>query len=137
MANSVYGKAKQNILNGNINFSSNQFKVLLVKSSLYSINLNTHENVSDIPVLAIVARSSSLTNVTNTLGVVDGNDLIIALNGNQSFDAVILYQNGTTDANSKLIFYIDTAEGLPYPGSLDSINVSIMWSNNSIKILSL
>lgn len=137
MANSVYGKAKENILNGNIDFSSSQYKVLLVKKALYTIDINEDENVSDIPSAAIVTRSFPISNTTNTLGVIDGDDLIISLNSNQSFDAVVFYQNGTSDANSKLIFYVDTAEGLPYPGSLQQVSVNIVWSNNSVKILSL
>lgn len=137
MANFVYKKAKENILNGNIDFSSDQFKIALIKTSLYTYNENIDEDLSDIPSTAIVARSAALSNVSNTLGVIDANDLLISLAANKSFEAIVFFQNKTSDSESKLIFYIDTAEGLPYPGSLSETTVDILWSNNSLKILSL
>ena len=136
MANFVYKKAKQNILNGNINFSSNNFKVLFTSSS-YTANENTDEFVSNIPSGSIVHRSENIANITNTLGVIDGNDFTFSLPPNTAIDAAVLYQVGVNDSSSILLLHIDTASGLPFPGSSQSVTVSVNWSNEASKILSL
>lgn len=137
MANFVYKKAKENILNGKINFSLDTFKIALIDNSKYSINQNVDEYISDIPVLAIVTRSNSLSNLTNNLGVIDASDIFLSLGANKSFDAIVLYQSNSSDSDSRLIFYIDTAEGIPFSGSLSSTTINFIWSNNSVRILSL
>lgn len=136
MANFVYKKAKQNILNGNINFSSNNFKVLFTNSS-YTANQNTDEFVSNIPSASIVHRSENIQNITNILGVIDGSDFSFSLSPNTSINAVVLYQVGVNDSSSILLSYVDTASGLPFPGSSQSTTVSVNWSNEVSKILSL
>jgi hypothetical protein len=136
MANFVYGKAKQNILNGNINFSSNNFKVLFTNST-YVPNQNTHQFVSDILSSSVVYRSENIQNITNVLGVVDANDFNFSLPPNTALQAAILYQVGVNDSSSILLLYIDTATGLPFPGSSQSTTVSVNWSNEASKILSL
>lgn len=136
MANFVYGKAKQNILNGNVKFSSNQFKVLFVSTD-YIPNESLHEFVSDIPSSAIKYRTYFLNNISNTLGTVDADDVLVTIPAQTPFNAIILYQMGATDADSLLLFYIDTANGLPYPGSENETQVILEWNNDSVKILSI
>lgn len=136
MANFVYGKAKQNILNGNVKFSSNQFKVLFVSTD-YIPNESLHEFVSDIPSSAIKYRTYFLNNISNTLGTVDADDVLATIPAQTPFNAIILYQMGATDADSLLLFYIDTANGLPYPGSENETQVILEWNNDSVKILSI
>lgn len=136
MANFVYGKAKQNILNGNVKFSSNQFKVLFASTD-YIPNESLDEFVSDIPSSAIKYRTYFLNNISNTLGTIDADDVLVTIPAQTSFNAIILYQMGATDADSLLLFYIDTANGLPYPGSENETQVILEWNNDSVKILSI
>lgn len=136
MANFVYGKAKQKILNGEIDFSSNNFKILLTNST-YSPNQNTDEFVSNITSSSIEYRSENLNNITNNLGVIDANDITFSLSANKSIDALVLYQVGVNDSSSILLLYIDTATGLPFPGSSQAVTVSINWSNEATRILSI
>ena len=136
MANFVYKKAKEAILNGQFNFSSNNFKVLLLKNT-YSPNENTDQFISDIQSSDISYRSPEIQNVTNTLGVIDANDLSLTLPANTSFDAIVLYQVGINDSNSRLLFYIEDSDGLPFPGSLEPITVVFNWNNEVSRILSI
>lgn len=136
MANLVYGKAKTGLLTGLINTSASQYALLLVDKSLYTINAVSDEFVSNIPSLAIKARTASISGITVSNGVLDASDLTILHNGS-AFDAIISYQVGSTDANSRLFFYIDSSEGLPYGGSNSSSSITIVWSNTVSKILSL
>jgi hypothetical protein len=136
MANFVYGKAKQALLNGQINVVSNNLKILLVNSS-YVPSANSDEYVSNINPTYIKNRSEIIQSVTNTLGVLDAEDITITVHDGSAFKAIVLYQNGTSDSNSRLIAYIDTSIGLPFAGVNFSLPVTIVWSNDLSKILSL
>jgi hypothetical protein len=136
MANLVYGKAKTGLLTGLINTSASQYALLLVDKSLYSINAVNDEFVSNIPALAIKTRTGNISGITVSNGVLDASDLTVVHDGSD-FDAIICYQVGSTDANSRLFFYIDSSAGLPYNGTNSSSSITIIWSNTVSKILSL
>ena len=137
MANFIYKKAKESLLNGEFNLSSNNLKVLLIDKSLYTPNENLDRYVSDVPSNAIKKRSNSMTNVVNSLGVLDADNISMTDYNGQYFDGIVLYQNGTSDSNSKLIFFIDTSSGLPFVGSNTNTPVTIIWSDSNTKILSI
>jgi hypothetical protein len=137
MANFIYKKAKQALLNGDIAVDTNDLKILFVNTATYIANQNSDEFVSDIAASAIKARSNALTNKSTTNGVLDANDLQYEGYPGDAFDVIILYQVGTSDADSRLIFYIDTSDGLPFEGANNSLGVTINWSNDSNKILSI
>lgn len=136
MANFVYGKAKQALLNGQINVASNSLKILLVNSS-YVPSANSDEYVSNINSTYIKNRSEVIQNVTNTLGTLNADDAMVTVHDGSAFNAIVLYQNGTSDSNSRLIAYVDTSTGLPFAGVNFSLPVTIVWSNDLSKILSL
>jgi hypothetical protein len=137
MSNFVYKKAKEAILNGQINFSSNQFKLLFVNTANYTAAESSDEFLSGINNSAIVATSAAITGVTNTLGVVDAQDISIYLEANTTFNAIILFQSTGNTATSRLLFYIDTGFNLPFVGSPIGSSLTIVWENNSTKILSI
>ena len=136
MANFVYGKAKQALLNGQINVLSNSLKILIVDSS-YVPSANSDQYVSNINPSYIKNRSAIIQNITNTLGVLDADDITILEHDGAAFKAIVLYENGTSDSNSRLIAYIDTSTGLPFAGVNFSLPITIVWSNDLSKILSL
>lgn len=136
MANFVYKKAKKNILNGKFDFSTKSFRLLIVNSS-YVPNQNIDEFVSDVSPAAIVVRSNTLQNITNTDGTIDADDITVTIPANSPFNAVVFYQVGVSDSDSRLLFYIDNTDGLPFAGTLGGVEVLINWSNSVSKILSL
>ena len=136
MANLIYGKAKEALFNCQINVSSQSLGILLVDST-YTLSQNTHQFVSDISSSAIKGRSTSLQNVQSTLGVLDADDITIVNYPGDAFKAVILYVDTGSDATSRLIAYIDTATGIPFAGINTELNITIVWSNDSTKIISL
>jgi len=137
MANFIYKKAKQALLNGDIAIDTNDLKILFVDTATYTANENTDEFVSDISSSAIKDRSIALTNKTTTNGTLDADDVHTSAYVGNSFNAIILYQVGSSDENSRLISYIDTSDGLPFEGSNSPLGVTINWSNDSNKILSI
>lgn len=137
MANFVYKKAKEALLNGDIDVTANQLKVLLLKKPEYTPNQNTDQYVSDVPANAIVSRSEAVTSVTSTNGTLDGDNVVISGYNGSAFDAIALYQYQPSDSNARLIFYIDTSDGLPFAGLNTVSSVTIFWSEDSTKILSI
>lgn len=136
MANFIYGKAKQSLLNGEFNISSDSLKVLLVTDS-YVPSQNTDQFVSNISGSYIRQRTSSLTNVTNTLGVIDADDVSVVQYNGLAFKSLVIYKDSGTDSTSRLLAYIDTATGIPFLGINATTDITINWSNGSNKIISL
>jgi hypothetical protein len=137
MSNFIYGKTKEALFNGLIDISSNNIKLLLIDVSQYTANQNSDQFVSNIPPSAIKARSSALQNVSNTLGIIDADDVIIGSYSGAPFSAIVLYVEGFNDSNSRLIFYIDNSPGLPFTGSQSAAPVTITWNNGPEKIISI
>lgn len=136
MANALYGKAKESLLSGEVDLTSNTVKFLMVSSD-YVVAIDTHEFVSDIGSGNIVARSGELDNKTVTLGVFDADNETVEEYGNSGFEYVILYADSGNDATSRLLAYIDTADGLPVAATNGTASVAIQWSNAASKIFAL
>jgi hypothetical protein len=136
MANFIYKKAKESFLKGEINLYSNTIKVLILNNS-YTPNAETHQFVSDINALCIEERSSALNNKSVTLGVFDADDLNILNYSGNSFNSLALYVDSGSDSTSRLIAYLDTSTGLPFSTVNTSADVTIVWNNDSTKIISL
>jgi len=137
MANTVYAKAKQALLEGDLDLTGQSLKVLFIKKSLYTPNFLTNQYVSDIPIAAIVFRTANISNVTAQDGILDATDLLEESYSSGAFDGIILYQVGSSDSSSRLIFFIDESEGLPFTGAGNSLLLTLQWNNESGKILSL
>lgn len=137
MANFIYNKAKEAMLSGMVDISTKKIRALLIDNSLYTANINSDQYVSQIPASAIKKRSGDLQDVVFPLGIINATDLIITDHDGSAFNSIVCYQVGTSDSNSILLFYIDTATGLPFPGSNSEIPVYIIWDNGPNKIIAL
>lgn len=135
MANSLYAKARQRFLEGAINWGSDTIRALLVDTSAYTVNLATHEFVSDVAGGARVAGPITLTGKASTDGAADAADVTFPTVTGASIEAVILYKDTGTEATSPLIAYIDIASGLPVTPNSGDINV--VWDNGTNKIFRL
>lgn len=71
------------------------------------------------------------------MGALDADDLTIVDYPGNAFNTVILYVDTGSDATSRLIARIDTAAGIPFAGTNSLINITIVWSNESTRIISL
>lgn len=114
MANALYDKAREGFLSGLINYSSDNIKVVLVDTGLYTANLATDQYLSDIPSGARVATSSNLASKTVTNGVADAADVTFPAVTGASIEAVVVYKDTGTPSSSRLICYIDSgSSGIP------------------------
>jgi hypothetical protein len=128
MANALYALAKQKFLTGSINLSSDDIKVVLVDAADYTVNLTTHEFLSDVASGGRVATSGNLASKTVTLGAFDAADVTFTTVSGDVSEALVIYKDTGSAATSPLIAYIDTATGLP--ATPNGGNIQITWGSN-------
>lgn len=135
MTNVLYAKYREAALQGQINWLTDNIKVVLVDSATYTPNLATHQYLSDIPSGARVATSANLSAKAATGGVADAGDVTFPSVTGPVSEILVIYKDTGTEATSPLICYIDAATGLPVtPNGGD---ITVIWPNDSGKIFSL
>ena len=133
MANAVYTKAKQKLLEGVYNLDSDDIKVILVDSADYTPNLATDDELADVTEAGRVATSDALANTSVTDGVFDADDITISTVSGDEFEYLVLYDD--TIAGDPLICIFDTAAaGLPCTPNGGDIKVT--WNASGIFTLS-
>jgi hypothetical protein len=135
MANALYTKAKQGLIDGSIDLDTDDIRAVLVDGADYTPNLATHQFLSSIPSGARVAVSGALQNKSVTDGVFDADDIVIAAVSGDQFEYIVLYKHTGNDATARLIYLIDTATGLPCTPNGSDITLS--WDNGADKIFRL
>lgn len=135
MANALYDKGRENFLNGQINWLSDNIKLALVDSASYTRDLANDDFWSDVPSGARTAVSANLASKTSVAGVADAADVTFtSVTGNVS-EYLILFKDTGTESTSPLIACIDTATGLPVTPNGGDITVN--WDNGANKIFKL
>lgn len=135
MANALYDLGRQAFLDGDLDWSANNIKVILVDTSGYTVNLATDQFLSIIAGAAIIATSANLSGKTSTAGVADANDVTFNSVSGASVEALVIYQDSGSAATSRLIAYIDTATGLPV--TPNGGNITVTWDSGANRIFKL
>lgn len=134
MANAMYGKGKEHILNGDIDFDTNVLKAILLSSS-YTPSLSTHEFLTDVSSYRL-NTDQTLTGVTKTLGVFDANDPTwTAVASGSTASYVAIYKDTGTPSTSLLIALFDTITN--FPVSTIGSDITVRWDNGASKIIAL
>jgi len=136
MANALYAKAKEAFLGADLDLLNVSLKTALVKST-YIVDLVNHEFLSDVGASNIAATSVALEQITIDDGVFDAENETIENYGTSGFSYLIIYQDSGLSSTSRLIAYIDTADGLPVNSTNETISITIQWSDLATKIFSL
>ncbi|MEI4745870.1 hypothetical protein [Rhodococcus erythropolis] len=137
MANALYDKGREGILDGSILYTTNNIKAVLVDTGAYTVNLATHANLSDIPSGARIATSANLSGKTATGGVADADDVTLTAVSGASVEAIVLYKDTGTASSSRLIAYIDTSGGSPISVIPNGGDITLQFSNSANKIFKL
>ena len=123
MANKFYPKGAEKIMRAAINFDSDTIKAVIV-SDAYTFS-TAHEFLSDLGTR--VGTDQTLTNKSVTGGVLDADDLDFGtLAPGNTVKAIVIYKDTGNATTSPLLFYIDTALGLPF--STNGGIVTIPWT---------
>lgn len=140
MANQLYTKAKQSLLGGELNLSSNVVTIALIDTDVYTFSAS-HQFRSSVPNTAVVA-TANLASKSITDGVFDAADVEFPFVTGANCEALILYHNtgnaeadGNRQADSNLVAYIDTATGLPILPN--GGNITVKFSDGASKIFAL
>jgi hypothetical protein len=134
MANVLYDKGREGILDGTIDMTGD-VRTMLVKST-YAFS-GAHEDLADITSGNDNGRSAALGSKTYTGGVFDAADTSLTATLAVACNALVLFQHTGTDATARLIAYIDTpSSGLPFTPSAGQ-TVNITWDNGANKIFKL
>ena len=133
MANALYPKAKEAFLNADIDLATDTISIALIDTGNYSYSA-THQYRSDISDDAVIS-TATLANKTMTNGVFDADDATFTSVTGANCEALIIFQNTGSQANSRLIAFIDSATGLPIlPNGGD---ITVAFSSGANKIFAL
>lgn len=134
MANAIYPKAKEQILQAGINMATGTIKVALVDTGVYTYAA-THEFIdaggAADAIDSFVGTPQTLGTKTFTNGTFDAADSTFTAVTGSSVEALIIYLDTGTTTTSRLIAYIDTSvTGLPVtPNGGD---ITITWNASGI-----
>lgn len=131
MANTLYPKAKEAFIGGDLALDSANIRVILIDTGAYTYSAS-HDFLDDVAGGAQIATSGNLANKTITNGIFDADDVTISAVTGATVEAVIIYEHTGTGSTSHLIAYIDTGTGLPFTPNGGDVLVS--WSNSGTKI---
>lgn len=133
MASAIYPKGKQNLLDGNIDMSSDTIKVAAIDTGTYTYN-TAHDAYDDLS--GVQGTPVTLTGKSLTDGVFDADDATFTSITGNTVEAVVIYKDSGTPSTSYLIAYLDSATaGLPF--TPNGANVTLTWDSGANKIFKL
>ena len=130
MANALYPKAKEAFLNADIDMATDTITIALIDTGNYTYS-SEHQFRDDISDSAVIS-STNLSNKTTTNGIFDADDATFTSVTGANCEALVIFQNTGTQANSRLIAYIDSATGLPILPNGGDITVAFSSGANRI-----
>jgi hypothetical protein len=128
MANLLYPKFKQALLNKEHDLDTDQIKASLIDGADYTYNA-AHTTYADatVPAASKVAVSSALTSPTIVDGVFDTADFTwSSVTGDQSENIILWNDTPTTPTADPLVAFYDTGmTGMPVTPNGGNINVTV------------
>lgn len=129
--NVLFDFGREGFLDGQISWSSNTMRAVLLDTAAYTFNKATHQWLSDIPNEARVATSGPLANKTVDAGIAGADSAVFTGVVGPTCEAIAIYRDTGVATTSRLIAYLDTASGLPItPNGGD---VTIDWDSDASK----
>lgn len=135
MANALYGKARESFLMADIDWLVDDIRVILVDVADYTVSIDVHDFLDDVPAAARVSVSGALAGKTATLGVADASDVTFTAVTGDICEALVIYKHTGVEGTSNLIAYIDSATGLPV--TPNGGNIVVQWDDGANKIFKL
>ena len=130
MANAIYPKYKQALLDAsaNVDLNDGTVKVALIDTGTYTYS-SAHEFYSSVT--GVVGTPQEILNTTVTNGVLDGDDVTFTAVTGNTVEALLIYIDTGSAATSRLVAFIDTSvTGLPVtPNGGD---ITITWNASGI-----
>lgn len=135
MANGFYQPGMKHFAQGNIVWKAtggSAIRTALIDTFDYTVDLTTHEFLSSVAAVAREETSGNMTLIDAANdGIVDANDVTFTATAGDPCEAILVYRFVTADTDSPLLFWWDTASGLPVTLGGD---VTVAWDNGVNKI---
>lgn len=123
MANLLYPKFKEALLNKECDLNSDDIKASLLDGADYTYAVGHVSYGTDVPAAAKVAASAALTTPTITSGAFNTDDFSWSSVSGDPSDYIVLWDD--THASDQLVAYYDTVTGLPVTPNGGNINVTV------------
>lgn len=133
MASTVYPKAKEAFLSGDIDLLADTIKAVLIDTNDVAYSA-AHDFLSDVSA-AVVGSAVTLSNKSVTNGVFDADDVAFATVSGDQAEAIVIYKDTGSAGTSNLIAFVDSGTGLPVTPNGGNINVA--WDNGANKIFAI
>lgn len=129
MANAIYPKYKQALLDGDTNIDINDGTV---KVALSTAAYNSAHDFYDDVSASTVGTPQTIANTTVTNGLFDGDDVTYtAVASGSTVTALIIYIDTGTPGTSRLVAFIDTGV-TGFPLSTNGGDVTVSWNASGI-----
>ena len=134
MANSLYDKGREKFASAQINWLTDDIRVVLVDTGAYTFS-QAHEFLSDVPSAARISSIQALSGKALVSGACDANDLTFPAVSGVSIEAIVIFKQGGSNGASPLLAFFDTATGLPITPNTGDIICN--WDNGVNRIFKL
>src|SRR6266487_356806 len=104
-------------------------KTLLIDQGVFTPNQTTNEYFSDLSGVEETSGNLTLIDAADD-GIVDANDVTFVATAGANCEGILVYRDTGTGSTSPLLFYWDTASGLPVTLGGD---VTVAWDNGTNK----
>jgi len=135
MASAFYTAARTAFAEGRVLWRSSGgdiFRVMLIDTDDYTVDIATDEFLSDVPSAARVA-TVALTPLTPTDGVLDAANVTFPEVSGDECEALVIYQDTGSEATSRLVLYVDGASaGLPVTPT--GTDIAVTWGDLANRI---
>ena len=141
MANGFYAKGMKHIAFGEIVWKASggsNIRTALIDTADYTVNLSTHEFLNPAlgnPPAAAAGFEEESANMTlidaADDGILDANDVTFTATSGDACEGILVFQQTAGDTTDVLLFWWDSASGLPVTLGGD---VTVQWDNGANKI---
>ena len=137
MANGFYAKGMKHFAQGDVVWKASggsTIKTALVDTADYTVNLSTHEfrDTGTIATAAQEETSGAMTLVDAADdGIVDASDVTFTATAGDTCEGILVYKDTGAAATDLLLFWWDSASGLPVTLGGD---VTVVWDSGTNKI---
>lgn len=136
MANGFYKKGLKHIVQGDIIWKAaggSAIRSALVDAADYTVDLTTHEFRDAAGFAAGIEETSANMTLVDGAddGVVDASDVTFTATAGDQCEGILVYRNVGSAATDILLFWWDSASGLPVTLGGD---VTVQWDNGANKI---
>lgn len=142
MANGFYQHGMKHFARGNVVWlndatptsgENNAVRTALVDTADYSVDLANHEFRDATGLAAGIEETSGLMSLVDAAadGIVDASDVTFTGTAGDPCEGILVYQDEGSAAADRLLFWWDSASGLPVTLGGD---VTIQWDNGANKI---